>query len=192
MAEIQNIQIFDEEDIKKRGRPPLPQKATNKKDRRLSYRKIYKRNGKTINDSYGNCENRDDYIFAMHAVTRHEDKGIYYLKYLGYKNSDIRKNNGGDGIADLSTMSDDQDWEVKIVGSSKSVGFTYEQIKNMRKDTNVLIFGTHGYPDVLKFDDILSGKYKNKYNFIVNILLPLSAAINMTKYIEEEKERDVV
>lgn len=92
---------------------------------------------------------------------RHERPGIKYLLSIGYKIKDIYITNRS---PDIITKNDNQGWEIKFVRSGR-LYFTANQ-QCMKRDTNILVFdNNNSWPiDIIKFADILSGRYY-RYSF---------------------------
>lgn len=92
---------------------------------------------------------------------RHERPGIKYLLSMGYKIKDIYITNRS---PDIITKNDGQGWEIKFVKSGR-LYFTANQLC-MERDTNILVFDNNNsdHIDIVKFADILSGRYY-RYSF---------------------------
>ena len=119
----------------------------------------------------------------------HENLGVNYLLKLGYKDDDIIINvypgSGESGVPDLTTESDNINWEVKLA-VGQTITFTSQQLMNMRDDDIILIFSSYHKSDpvdVVKFGDILEGKYDNKYKFVVDFILDISSASVVAEYL---------
>lgn len=119
----------------------------------------------------------------------HENLGVNYLLKLGYKDDDIIINvypgSGKSGMPDLTTKNDNINWEVKLA-VGQIVTFTFQQLVNMQDDDIVLIFSSYNKSepvDVIKFGDILDGKYDYKYKFVVETVLDISSATIVAEYL---------
>lgn len=116
------------------------------------------------------CENNiNKYLDIIVNLSnrRHEDRGIFYLKYIGYKNNEILINGACRDknicLADLTSVNDGQDWEVKIIVKydGKFPLFSIKQIEKMDGNTNVLIFRLNCdyndyFPEVVKLKDLVN------------------------------------
>lgn len=111
----------------------------------------------------------------------HEYYGVRYLLSIVYKQYEISLNGGEPaGYPDITTfriiddLNDDEKlWEVKIVNNNTII-FGFDQIFHMSRDANVLIFRKDQEEiepiDIIKFEDIISGKYdKYEISVVANI-----------------------
>ena len=119
----------------------------------------------------------------------HANLGISYLLKLGYKNDNIIINvwpgSGKSGMPDLTTKNDNINWEIKLA-VGQTITFTFQQFANMKEGDIVLIFSSYHKSDpvdVIKFGDILDGKYDHKYKFVVNLVLDISSATIVIEYL---------
>ena len=108
-------------------------------------------------------------------IPKHEMLGINYLVSIGYKQKDIRINSGGDytttGTPDLTTLSDNQYWEVKRILPGMMLSFTSAQL-SMDEDTNILVFKKNGdFVESIKFGYIIKDAthYRSKFAFNLGI-----------------------
>lgn len=143
---------------------------------------------------------------------KHESLGFNYLLSLGYDINDIvinrvysrgSINRSNIGKADLTTINDNKNWEVKKIvymfGKSKII-FTKEQIQKMNKDTTILIFDNGKKEskkepelvDIIKFGDIFLQSDNKKYEYVVQMELDLQLAIiaiDSIKELEDDKKK---
>ncbi len=131
------------------------------------------------------CKSSDDYKETAHTKT-----GIKYLLSKGYSRNDIVINGGGNGVSDLTTKSDLQDWEIKIPTLGNKILFTYKQILNMNPKTNVLVFKNtkdeNQVPKIMIFRDIIFGKHDEDYIFDVDIRTRLKDAMQLISVLTKE------
>lgn len=123
---------------------------------------------------------------------KHEDIGMEYLLSLGYKREDIKINNGLHdlvGVPDITT-SDNNEWEIKILGISlASIGFTYHQLLWFKDSTNILIYRKsmreYIFCCCIKWKDL---KVSNEYDIRISFELPIKETDMIISLIHGDRQ----
>lgn len=137
----------------------------------------------------------------------HGDSTVEYLNsVLGYDISDIVRNDRR-GMPDITTKSDEKEWEEKILKSPNAVIFTMNQILEFKDDVNIVIFvdklgRDRKFLEILRFGDIINQSicfgYIHKeigirfdYRFFTRLQLDLKDAKIMLKIYDKIIEREL-